>query len=84
MTQTKKNVMLVPVDFSEISLNALEHAAQAAKHFDNDLVLLNIVEEYLLTSLFNFGNNEEKETLAREKIMPELEKLASHIFNKYN
>ena len=83
MTQTKKNVMLVPVDFSEISLNALEHAAQAAKHFDNDLVLLSIVEEYLLTSLFNFGNNDEKEALAREKTMPELEKLASHIFDKY-
>lgn len=83
MTQTKKNVMLVPVDFSEISLNAVEHAAQTAKHFDNDLVLLSIVEEYLLTSLFSFGNNEEKEALAREKTMPELEKLAAEIFEKY-
>ena len=83
MTQSKKNVMLVPIDFSEISLNALEHAALTAKHFDNDLILLTIVEEYLLTSLFSFGNNEEKETLAREKTIPELAKLAAQITEKY-
>lgn len=83
MTQNKKNVMLVPIDFSEISLNALEHAAQTAKHFDNDLVLLSIVEEYLITSLFNFGNNEEKEAEAREKTLPELEKLAVSMQSKY-
>ncbi|MBJ7428485.1 MAG: universal stress protein [Candidatus Methylacidiphilales bacterium] len=81
MTQTQKNVMLVPVDFSEISLNALEHAAQTAKHFDNDLVILSIVEENLLTSLFS--NNEEKEAQAREKTLPELEKLADQIKAKY-
>jgi len=81
MTQTQKNVMLVPVDFSEISLNALEHAAQTAKHFDNDLVILSIVEENLLTSLFS--NNEEKEAQAREKTLPELEKLADQIKEKY-
>jgi nucleotide-binding universal stress UspA family protein len=81
MTQTKKNVMLVPVDFSEISLNALEHAAQTAKHFDNDLIILSIVEENLLTSIFS--NNEEKEAQAREKTIPELEKLAISIEQKY-
>lgn len=81
MTQTQKNVMLVPVDFSEISLNALEHAAQTAKHFDNDLIILSIVEENLLTSLFS--NNEEKEAQAREKTLPELEKLADQIKVKY-
>jgi nucleotide-binding universal stress UspA family protein len=81
MTQTKKNVMLVPVDFSEISLNALEHAAQTAKHFDNDLIILSIVEENLLTSIFS--NNEEKEAQAREKTIPELEKLAISMEEKY-
>ncbi len=81
MTQTQKNVMLVPVDFSEISLNALEHAAQTAKHFDNDLIILSIVEENLLTSIFS--NNEEKEAQAREKTIPELEKLAVSIEEKY-
>ena len=81
MTQIKKNVMLVPVDFSEISLNALEHAAQTAKHFDNDLIILSIVEENLLTSIFS--NNEEKEAQAREKTIPELEKLAISIEQKY-
>ncbi len=81
MTESKKNVMLVPIDFSEISLNALDHAAQTAKHFDNDLVLLSIVEESILSSIFS--NNEEKEAQAREKTIPELEKLALSIHEKY-
>lgn len=81
MTENKKNVMLVPIDFSEISLNALEHAAQTAKHFNNDLVLLSIVEESILSSIFS--NNDEKEALAREKTIPELEKLAANIHQKY-
>lgn len=81
MIETKKNVMLVPIDFSEISLNALEHAAQTAKHFDNDLVILSIVEENFISSIFS--NNEEKTAQAREKTIPELEKLAISINSKY-
>lgn len=76
---TTKNIMLVPVDFSEISQNALEHAAQLAKHFDNDLVLLNIVEENLVASLISFGGHEEKEKLAHDKYMPLLDELANKV-----
>ncbi len=84
MTENKKNIMLVPVDFSEISINALDHAAQVAKHFDNELLLLNIVEEYLITSLFKFGsNNDDKTQMAREQYLPELEALAKEYSDKY-
>lgn len=84
MTEKKKNIMLVPVDFSEISLNALEHAAQVAKHFDNELVLLYIVEEYLITSIFKFGSSSDDKTqMAREQYLPELEQLAKKINEKY-
>ncbi len=84
MTEKKKNIMLVPVDFSEISLNALDHAAQVAKHFDNELVLLYIVEEYLITSIFKFGSNSDDKTqMAREQYLPELEQLAKQTNEKY-
>lgn len=84
MTEKKKNIMLVPVDFSEISLNALEHAAQVAKHFDNELVLLYIVEEYLITSIFKFGSSSDDKTqMAREQYLPELEQLAKQTNEKY-
>ncbi|MES2381023.1 MAG: universal stress protein [Bacteroidota bacterium] len=84
MTEKKKNIMLVPVDFSEISLNALDHAAQVAKHFDNELVLLYIVEEYLITTIFKFGSNSDDKTqMAREQYLPELEELAKQTNEKY-
>jgi nucleotide-binding universal stress UspA family protein len=81
MTETKKNVMLVPVDFSEISLKALEHAAQTAKHFNNDLIILSIIEENLISSIF--GKSEDKIHSEQEKTEPELKKLADKIFEKY-
>jgi hypothetical protein len=55
--EKNKNIMLVPVDFSDISLNALHHAAQVAKHFNNDLVLLSILEDDFLSNIFSFSKN---------------------------
>ncbi len=83
MSISKKNAMLVPVDFSEISLNALDHAAQVAKHFDNNLVILYILEEHLLSSLFTFGHYNEKQKMAEEKFLPQLKELATNIKDKY-
>ncbi len=81
--QTKKNIMLVPVDFSEISLLALNHAAQVAKHFDNDLVLVNILEEDFLSSVFSFSKNDTKDELAKEALLNKLNTVANDIKNKY-
>jgi nucleotide-binding universal stress UspA family protein len=81
--EKKKNIMLVPIDFSEISLNALAHAAQIAKHFDNDLVLLSILEEDFLSNIFSFSKNDTKENLAKEALMGRLKEKAAEIQNKY-
>ncbi len=81
--QKKKNIMLVPVDFSEISLNALNHAVQLAKHFDNDLVLLNILEDDFLSSVFSFSKNEVKDELAKEALLHKLNEKAIEIKEKY-
>ncbi len=81
--EKKKNIMLVPIDFSEISLNALTHAAQIAKHFDNDLVLLSILEEDFLSNIFSFSKNDTKENLAKEALLSRLKEKANEIQNKY-
>jgi nucleotide-binding universal stress UspA family protein len=81
--EKKKNIMLVPIDFSEISLNALHHAAQVAKHFDNDLVLLSILEEDFLSNIFSFSKSETKDSLAKEALTARLTEKANEIKNKY-
>lgn len=44
MTRTIKsnNTILVPVDFSDIALNALNHAVVMAKKYDNEITLIHI------------------------------------------
>ena len=69
--------MLVPVDFSEISLNALHHAAQVAQHFNNDLVLLSILEDDFLSNIFSFSKNDTKESLAKEALSSRLKEIAA-------
>ncbi len=77
--ENKKNIMLVPIDFSEISINALQHAAQVSKHFNNDLVLLSILEEDFLSNIFSFSKNETKDNLAKEAMLTRLQGKANEI-----
>jgi len=44
MLKLEVNHILVPIDFSETSLNALKHAAEFAKKFDAKLTLLHVYE----------------------------------------
>src|SRR5690606_8454859 len=44
MLKLEVNHILVPIDFSETSLNALKHAAKFAKKFDAKLTLLHVYE----------------------------------------
>jgi nucleotide-binding universal stress UspA family protein len=81
--EKKKNIMLVPIDFSEISLNALNHAAQLAKHFDNDLVLLSVLEDDFLSNIFSFSKNETKDNLAKEAMMGRLKEKAAEINKEF-
>ncbi len=39
------NTILVPVDFSQISLNALDHAVVMAKKYDNEITLIHIEDD---------------------------------------
>lgn len=84
MSNTKKNTMLVPVDFSPISMRALDHAVQVAKHFDNNLALLHVIEEAFLSSIFSFWQDEEKKLEAKAELRKKMENLAAELNSKHN
>jgi nucleotide-binding universal stress UspA family protein len=82
MTQNS-NKILVPIDFQEPSLNALDHSYELARLFDAELILLYVIE---VTGVFGklrspegYVKNVIKE--AREKF-DELEKLAGSVSSK--
>jgi nucleotide-binding universal stress UspA family protein len=81
--QNAQNTILVPVDFSDISMHALNHAVNVAKHFNNRLALLHIVEEALLSSILSLGKNDQKEDLAREAVEARLNKISTDIKSKH-
>lgn len=82
MENKKKNTILVPFDFSEIATYALNHAIQIAKHFDNNIALLHVVEEAFLSNLLGFGKSDEKEAETRRKVEESLSKMKTEIENR--
>lgn len=77
--ETKKNTILVPVDFSDIAKIALNHAVQVAKHFNNNLALLHVVEESVLPGFLSFGKDASAAQTANEHIEKGLQEIASEI-----
>ena len=71
--------ILVPIDFSDYSKNALKYAVPFAKQFDAEIFLIYVVEPTIYPADFGFGQvgfpNIENEM--RKKGNEELEKLAN-------
>jgi nucleotide-binding universal stress UspA family protein len=84
MDTQKKNTILVPVDFSEIAANALNHAIQVAKHFNNNLALLHVVEESGLPSFLSFGKENAATKLILHQAAEQLNVMAADIKAKHN
>jgi nucleotide-binding universal stress UspA family protein len=84
MDTLTKNKILVPVDFSDIAGNALNHAIQVAKHFNNDLTLLHVVEESGLPSFLSFGKENAAAKLMLHQATEQLTSMALDIKAKYN
>ena len=80
----KKNTILVPIDFSQIATHALNHAIEVAIQFDNNLALLHVVEEAMLSSFLSFGKNDHIEELAKEAAKARLDKISAEIKSKHN
>ncbi len=53
MNEIKK--ILIPIDFSDYSLNALEYAKLLAEKFNAEIILLNIVEPVVFTADLTMG-----------------------------
>jgi len=75
-----KRAIIVPVDFSVTSQNALMHAADHAAVFDNDLVMVHILEESYLSNLFGGNSKNELIKIGIEQKMIELK---SAVLTKY-
>jgi nucleotide-binding universal stress UspA family protein len=81
--ETKKNTILVPVDFSDIAKNALSHAVQVAKHFNNNLALLHVVEESVLPGFLSFGKDNASVQTTNAQIEERLQEVAADIKTKH-
>ncbi len=82
MDITKKNIMLVPTDFSEVADLALEHAIMIAKNFDNDIALLAIYDTgNLITSIFSKNATEE---MVEKSLQTQLDLKKVEIKQKHN
>ena len=79
--ENTKNQILVPIDFSEVAEAAIEHAAQVAKSFDNEINLLHIIEDHFFGNLF--GSKSGRDELILEAINSRLEKVAKQVTEKH-
>jgi hypothetical protein len=73
LEKAKKQQILVPVDFSEVSSNALKYAVEVARIFKCQISLLHVINNKVKSSV-------EKEEQAKEKLIP----IAKKIIDCYN
>jgi nucleotide-binding universal stress UspA family protein len=67
--QDKPGAILVPIDYSEQSIIALEQAVGLSKVFNSEIHILNVIsEEFSLTTLFDDKDKIAFEKRAKEKI----------------
>lgn len=72
--------IIVPVDFSVTSHNALMHAADHADAFGNDIMMVHILEESYLSSLFS---NNAKNELIKTGLEQKMSELKAAVHAKY-
>jgi nucleotide-binding universal stress UspA family protein len=74
--ETKKNIVIVPTDFTEVIEYATEHAAGICKMHNYKLTLLHIINKDTRSYL-------RKEKLSKETVNERLEKKAKELMEKY-
>jgi nucleotide-binding universal stress UspA family protein len=83
MTEIKTpqdHIILVPIDFSEASLNAVYYAVEMADLFDSEITLLYVLSNSTLKSLFT---NDSEIALLKDKVRDKLEDTKSEILDKW-
>ncbi|MFT6849308.1 MAG: nucleotide-binding universal stress UspA family protein [Sphingobacteriales bacterium] len=83
---TPKTKILVPTDFSENANKALEEAIFFAKHFNSEIVLLHVIENYLINATLSkaIGFNKERNESLKMVIEEQLSEMAEELSKKEN
>ncbi|MDG1724409.1 MAG: universal stress protein [Bacteroidia bacterium] len=74
------HIILVPMDFSDSSINALYYAVEMACFFDSEVTLLHVISKSTLSNLFV---NKSETALLRDKIKKKLEDVKIEILDKW-
>jgi len=71
--------ILVPIDFSKTSRDALPYAALLAGHFDSEIIILHVVEKFPIDHLLGSGVTNETIVPMKIKARADLENLAANL-----
>ena len=74
------HIILVPMDFSDSSINAVYYAVEMANLFDSEVTLLHVLIKSTLSGLFI---NASEIALLRNKVRKKLEDLKAEILKKW-
>jgi nucleotide-binding universal stress UspA family protein len=80
ITTPKDHIILVPLDFSDTSLNAVYYAVKMANLFDDEITLLHVISKSKLQALFM---NDSEVALLRDKIKHKLEGIKVELLEKW-
>ncbi len=85
MDTPKKNIILVPTDFSDVANHALEFAIGAAKAFNDSIMLLFIHDiGNAITSLFSTNLDNPQHQMIHEAAQARYDSLKHEIWDKHN
>lgn len=76
----KDHMILVPLDFSDTSKNAVYYAVEMANLFDSEIGLLHVISNSALKSLFT---NNSQVAILRSRVKEELEKVKAELLDKW-
>lgn len=83
MKKFEVNRILIPIDFSDTALLALDHATFMAKLFNAEVILLHVVETLTFTTVVSDSYpGVEMEKTAQKTVAQQLESLAKENFEK--
>lgn len=82
LQENRSRTILVPTDLSEVAENALDHAIKIAKLFQNDILLLHIIEDSFLGSLLGIKTS-VKDGLVMNLLQDKLDQKAKEIEEKH-
>lgn len=76
----KDRIILVPMDFSDSSVNAVYYAVEMANLFDSEIVLLHVLSNSRISTLFS---NDSQIALLRDSVRTKLEEYKDKIITKW-